>query len=152
MASLQLILVVFLAFASSLEARRERCVLISSKTTKYCQHMGYSKTLSNASDQLDFINDYSKDLRNCTMVDSMPLVCSDYLPMCVRRGKKIRPCREFCERSLGSCPSYYQNSMPKAFNCSQYPAIGEETCVNGQNIISRKGNVSSYLLSYCATW
>lgn len=74
------------------------------------------------------------DNLNCTKIDAMPFLCSVYVPKCSRDVGVIPPCREFCEASVGSCPTLaasYGVKWPSPLKCSNYPSErGGKICIN----------------------
>ncbi|CAB3987202.1 frizzled-5-like [Paramuricea clavata] len=73
---------------------------------------------------------------NCTATDPMPFLCSVYVPVCTPDLRTvIPPCREFCEKAVGSCPALmvaaYGIQWPSPLDCSNYPSkMGGQVCLS----------------------
>jgi hypothetical protein len=73
---------------------------------------------------------------NCTATDPMPFLCSVYVPVCTPDLRTvIPPCREFCEKAVGSCPALmaatYGIQWPSPLDCSNYPSKkGGQICLS----------------------
>ena len=139
-------LIVLLASSLTSEAGRKfkkqrKCVKVA---VPECGKFGYSRTkfpnpLTNISSQKETRN-LTRFLPilaqlNCTKANVRGFLCSVYVPKCYLMSKQrvFPPCREFCQRSIGSCPTLaaiYGIQWPSALNCAKYPSEnGDERCV-----------------------
>ena len=136
---------IVLLFASSFpgEARRKfnrgRKNVCERITIPECASLGYQWTkfpnpFTNISSQAA-TNNLTRFLPvlaqlNCTKTSALPFLCSVYVPLCIPGSKKqfTPPCREFCARSVGSCPALAQRygiQWPSTLDCSNYPSKSE---------------------------
>ena len=135
MASIWLGFVLLIASCITTEAGRrmnkvKKCEKIA---VPECANLGYQRTkfpnpFTNISTQEE-TNNLTRFLPvlarlNCTKTNAMPFLCSVYVPICTMRKPIIPPCREFCERAVGSCPALAESfgiPWPSALVCSNYP-------------------------------
>ena len=151
------LLIALLLFTCQLctEARRKitkenRCEKIE---VAVCSKLGYARTkfpnpFTNITTQAA-TNNLTRFLPilfqlNCTRRNAIPFLCSVYVPRCSTKRPLSPPCREFCERSVGSCPALaarFGIIWPAPLMCSNYPSKnGEEKCFDGKLKTRRKNN------------